>query len=245
MTIPANIPAVMLALKQVFNIVISANTDQYLLTNDVINAQVGAEINVTVNAGVVVGSSTTGVAGFRSGALPSGITVNLVNNGTIVGMGGNGGIGYNGSATNGTNGGDAISLSSGVTLKLTNNGIVGGGGGGGGGQGNRDVAAGGSGGAGGTNSIKSVGGGAASAAHALASGNGGNLTSGGVSAHAIFSWQDGYGGSGGNLGQAGGVGGCNVDTSYFGSGGSPGKAVALNGGAFTFVSGSAVQGVVA
>lgn len=87
---------------------------------------------ITINSGVYIWSNNTAVAGLTiNGSWPGGVTV--INNGFIMGRGGNGG--NNTSSTAGTQqaggaGGPAISL--GVNCTITNNSTIGGGGGGGG-----------------------------------------------------------------------------------------------------------------
>ncbi|MEK7531425.1 MAG: hypothetical protein AAB545_00625, partial [Patescibacteria group bacterium] len=66
----------------------------------------GCPVVLTINAGVVVGSNSILSPALTTGAFPSGTSITIINNGTIVGKGGNGG---NGGMT-GQNGGDAISL---------------------------------------------------------------------------------------------------------------------------------------
>lgn len=79
----------------------------------------------TISSGVIISSSTTASAALTiSGSFPSGVS--LVNNGSIVGMGGRGG---EANAT-GSPGGAAIAVSTAVSI--TNNGTIAGGGGGGG-----------------------------------------------------------------------------------------------------------------
>lgn len=76
------------------------------------------------------GSSPSSPA-ITVGALPSGSSVSIVNNGYVYGAGGNGGKG-NGNA--GADGGDAISFGGAYAVSIDNtNGYVFGGGGGGGG----------------------------------------------------------------------------------------------------------------
>ena len=74
---------------------------------------------ITVNAGVYVWTDTTSTAAFVTGSMPAGSTVNIVNNGFIMGKGGNAG----------SNGGPAIDLS--ANANITNNSYIAGGGGGG------------------------------------------------------------------------------------------------------------------
>lgn len=79
----------------------------------------------TVSSGVLISSSTTASAALTvSGSFPAGVS--LVNNGSIVGMGGQG---ANADSV-GNAGGAAIAVS--TAISITNNGILAGGGGGGG-----------------------------------------------------------------------------------------------------------------
>ena len=90
---------------------------------------------VTINNGVVVGSSSTGSYAFYiSPTFPAGSVLTVNNFGYIVGRGGDGGQGvyYNGSAwvtTTAGTGGPAFYA--GFAVNLNNGGIIGGGGGGG------------------------------------------------------------------------------------------------------------------
>lgn len=102
-------------------------------------------VNVSIAQGVVIGSTSTSTPALATGDWPVGATLNLINNGSIVGRGGNGGNG--GSVTyivqpststtvdsvinpsNGQPGGDAIEAT--FDINITNNGLIGGGGGGG------------------------------------------------------------------------------------------------------------------
>jgi hypothetical protein len=90
-----------------------------------------SKVVATINAGVYVYSDTTATAALTvSGSFPGGAS--LINNGTIVAMGGagqRGGPQY----TAGGAGGTALSVS--TALSVTNNGTIAGGGGGGGGGG--------------------------------------------------------------------------------------------------------------
>lgn len=95
-----------------------------------------SQVVATIAPGVVMSSNSTGVSALTvSGAFPGGVQLN--NNGTIVGMGGNGGPGGRGSpsgsrpGTPGAGGGPALAVS--VALTFNNLGTVAGGGGGGGG----------------------------------------------------------------------------------------------------------------
>ena len=104
----------------------------------------GDTINISIEDGVTIGSSSTGLHALLFGDWPSGITINLTNNGIIVGKGGAGGAG--GRVVNentvqdglaGSIGGGAINVTLGTTpvINIINNNFIGGGGGGGGGGG--------------------------------------------------------------------------------------------------------------
>lgn len=92
------------------------------------------KVVATINSGVYISSNSTGTPALTiNGSFPNG--VQLINNGIVVGMGGNGGKGggySNGpSGANGSAGGLALSVS--VATTINNNNIIAGGGGGGGG----------------------------------------------------------------------------------------------------------------
>lgn len=210
-------------------------------------------VNLTIAQGTILQAGSTGSFAFDcANALPSGSTLNIVNNGYILGKGGAGGGGagstVNGSgnhghtsaATDGQPGGGAFrGPGAGVTCNLTNNGYIWGGGGGGGGGGaatfaNGGQAGGGGGGggaggglggyAGGANSVRGTNG-ASGSSGALGAGGaaGAGNSSGGATGVA--------GGAGGDWGTAGTAGGSGVASD--GAAGAAGKAVELNGGAVT------------
>ena len=133
--------------------------------------------NITIDTGVVIGSTSTGSFAFQTGNFPSGSTLNIINNGTIVGCGGAGG----GIDEDGGDGGNAMYFS--LDATVTNNGTIGGGGGGGGGS---ETIYGGSGGAGDL---------PGSAGSGPEPGDPGSLLTGGSAV--------GLGGAGGNLGADG------------------------------------------
>ena len=94
------------------------------------------DLIVTVNPGVAVGSTSTGAyAMLVPSAFNPGDTVTIVNNGTVIGMGGNGGQGGGWSTglvgVPGLGGGNAVYVNR--PTVITNNGTLAGGGGGGGG----------------------------------------------------------------------------------------------------------------
>lgn len=132
------------------NLTISSNTANYNMRTAAIAAGYSgtgaATINCTINSGVYVYSTSTGSYAFDTGTgwPASGVTLNLTNNGTILGMGGNGGRksystttpgGSNSFFTydNATAGGPAFYAQR--AINVTNNGTISGGGGGGGGGG--------------------------------------------------------------------------------------------------------------
>ena len=213
------------------NLTIAANANNYVLS-DFLSATSyypgRSIVNLTVDAGVIVGSSTVGTPALIVDGLASGDLLNLINNGNIAGAGGQGGAA--GSYTSVTSGGSSPvkgapapkgGYSSGTTTvtsvpgrpgevggtalyvtyatNLVNNGTIAGGGGGGGGGGGP------TGGQGGGGAGRKAGSGA----------NNGTLTAGGAGA--------GLGGAGGARGNAGSAG--TNDTNAGGLGGAPGAAI--------------------
>lgn len=134
-----------------------ANYDIFLSAGSPVTA---VAVTVVINSGVFVGNVLgSGASLFQSQAFAPGSTLNIVNNGGIVGGGGHGGNGANGVVppTLGTVGLDAISILNDVTINNTLGNIWGGGagsqggasggpfgngGGGGGGQGSNGGAGG-------------------------------------------------------------------------------------------------------
>lgn len=98
------------------------------------DADVTAGVNLTcyVDAGVIVGSSSTAAAAFIVGTWPTDFLITLVVNGRIQGTGGQGGTNYGG---NGFPGGPALYTRHAIDLEVATGEIFGGGGGGGGGGG--------------------------------------------------------------------------------------------------------------
>ena len=237
-----------------FAFTISANQTNADLRTLALNAgwNGSSKVVATINSGVYLTSNSTGTPGLIvTGSFPGGL--DLINNGYIVGMGGNGGSGgSSGGGGSGGSGGTGLAVSTGVTI--TNNGtIAGGGGGGGGGGGSRveDVigrffyATGGGGGGGRTGLTNTSGGGGANAGGAgtingAGGGGGGNTTARYDTDGDQHYGQalGGTGGSGGGWGANGsnGGGGTYVNpysykiTGYGGgSGGAAGAAVTGNG----------------
>lgn len=194
-----------------------------------------SKVIATINAGVTIYSTSTGSYSLTiNGSFPGG--VELVNNGTILGKGGNGAAGS--SMSSGLSGGPALLVQSAVSI--TNNGrIAGGGGGGGAGSAYTyctyqdegvcysyatETGAGGGGGigngaAGGGGSVGSAGG----AGTLTAAGSGGSPNGGGWYAYV------GYGGAGGSFGSSGanGSGASNYPNAGY-SGGAAGACLVGN-----------------
>jgi hypothetical protein len=123
-----------------FNRTISSNTQNYNLLSDMVaNGYTNGSAftaNITVNSGVYVWSDSTSLAGFDTGSITGTGTINIVNNGFIIGKGGIGG-GVSSATPNGTAtfnvglpGGPAMNILK--PVNVTNNSYIAGGGGGGG-----------------------------------------------------------------------------------------------------------------
>jgi hypothetical protein len=190
-----------------YTIVISSNTTSFNLSSSLIS--LGADlndslnVNIIINTGIIVGSTSTSIPAISIN-LPT-IAVNLINNGYIVGRGGNGSD-VDGQA--GKNGGNALLTT--VPLTLTNNGTIGGGGGGGG-KGAHTARDGGSRGGGGAGWNVGKGGAASPMSNTGGAygGTNGTLLTGGLGGHG-GEWNagpyGGNGGKGGDLGQPGHAG---------------------------------------
>ena len=197
-----------------FNATISANTNNYNLRAAAVaagwNQTVPLNATVTINGGVFVGSTSTGTRAFDTGVtFPSGTTLALVNNGTIIGRGGNGGNGGEpGGSGAGSGAGGGPALIAQQAISITNNGTIGGGGGGGGGGNGGTYGRGGSdssggGGGGGGRGVSSGGAGTSGLTTNGQPGGGGTLTAaGGGGAPGGFGGSTG-GGSGGGAGSNG------------------------------------------
>lgn len=235
----------------IFNQTISSNTNDYNLRSAAIAAGwdqvLVLQATVTINAGVFVGSSSTGSAAFQTGSsFPAGSTLAIINNGSIVGRGGNGGsagfVGGDSLGSAGGGGGGVVNGSAGTRgtfVPPSNSGSAG------------TNTAGGSGGARGTLNVSSPAGGssdfsgssgssgglALSVGYATSITNNGTIGGGGggggggsgtlrfnPSIQRIFVTA-GAGGNGGSLGSAGSAGETIVAGANGGSGGAAGAAV--------------------
>jgi hypothetical protein len=198
---------------------IAANTQNYSIRAAALAAGwdgvVALLATITVNSGVVVGSTLAANPAFDTGSgIPSGSVLNLINQGTITGAGGAGGQGSTkpGQAfpfipgapgSPGSAGGTALKAQ--FAISITNNATIAGGGGGGGGGGASAVDSSGTGGGGGGGAGAAVGSGGAAGSPDSFAGAPGTLSVGG----AIGGGGDGTGGNGGvggGPGLAGAVG---------------------------------------
>lgn len=112
------------------NQTISADINKYNLQTQLVNAGWNGidivNVTVTINENIVVYSDNTAIPALSiPNTIPDGSTININNNGYIIGMGGSGG----GNSNNATAGGPALQTSK--PINVTNNGTIGGGGGGG------------------------------------------------------------------------------------------------------------------
>lgn len=131
------------------SVVYSTNTQQATVDPTSLPGYIAgiSDITITVNSGVYVWSDSTSVPGLTIGSANSGDTITLVNNGYIIGRGGDGINGWLAQA--GNPGGPALAINFPVTINNTNSSAYIAGGGGGGGSVNYVSQAGGGGGAGG------------------------------------------------------------------------------------------------
>lgn len=226
---------------------ISANTQNYDVYTQASASPLYAagisDVTLTIQPGVVVGSSSTGTYALSvPNAFGAGDTVAIVNNGVVQGRGGNGGGGGSNPGASGLGGsvgggggtgGNAVYVNFATTL--TNNGTLAGGGGGGGGGGAGVAAfpnpkspttyayAGGGGGGGGAGNTAGSGGGGGNPSGG--SGGGGNSSSGGGGGAGRTinptAGSAGPGGGGGGRGANGGGGG-GANTGWRAGGGGSG-----------------------
>ena len=219
-----------------YTLYIAASTQNYVLNTAKVPGYVAGatSLRVIINAGVVIGSGSTGSHAFGiDTSWNAADTIFISNGGIIAGAGGQGGRGADANATNysaGGAGGPALIAQRAVTIQ--NLGWVGGGGGGGGGADaytfvNTDFkgvyistsyypGGGGGGGSGNTPGIGGIaGGGGSGGAYGGQTGGMNGNAPGGTS-------QGFYGGAGGLLGEAGALGGVS------GPGGAAGAATTGN-----------------
>jgi len=217
----------------VASLTIASNTSDYVLnTAKVPGYATGkTQVTLTINSGVYVSSSSTGSYAFTvDTSWATGDTLTVVNNGTIIGRGGDGGRGFwLGVQTGnpGGGGGGAINIQRATSINNVNR--ISGGGGGGGGAGfasfsqGKTAANGDGGGGGGGIGVSTGGAGGQGTPFPGSPGTPGTLTSAGGGGGSVGGTSGGSGGSygaSGNPGQAGAGGS--------GSGGAGGNAVVGN-----------------
>ena len=256
------------------NLTIAADTLNYNIASERGGTYVAGAttVNLTINSGVTVGSTSTFTPALNTGSTwTAGDTINIINNGTIKGLGGNGGVGGNAyadpvtpgnstaaNATDGVVGGRAFRAQFACTF--TNNGSVYGGGGGGGGggsvvygdsKGTTFGSVSGNGGGGGAGVNGGAGGAAGVATGQNPSqgnaGASGTATAGGAGGTGPSPQASGSGGNGGGLGANGTAGGFLVlDFTKFavGSAGSGGLAGHYQFGASFINGGAGIGGTV-
>jgi hypothetical protein len=230
-----------------FAFTISSNQTNANLRTLAVNAgwNQSSKVVATINSGVYISSNGTGTPALTvNGSFPGG--VELINNGLIIGMGGNGGNGgggtYSGYYQGSSGGAGGLSLSVSSAISINNAGTIGGGGGGGGGGGpgliyneyGLNGVAGGGGGGGGRSSVaaNSSGGSGGQGDYPYGygpAGSGGSGTSGSAGGGGGAYQYGGTGGSGGGWGSSGASGGNGLDYAGAGGGGSGGGAVSGNG----------------
>jgi hypothetical protein len=200
---------------------ISANVQDLNLWDDCGNPAVPSDVFVTVDSGVFVDSMTIG-------DWPASSVINITNNGTFRGRGGNGGMGGSGESLNdnpaftcsspgstgdaGQVGGWAIRNNTNLEVNIdTDNGWIwaGAGGGGGGGSGSSSGGYGGGGGGGGRGwNVSAGGGGGAGTSGTADAGTAGGPSAGGTGGDGMLSTNE-FGGDGGNGGTNWGSSGSN------------------------------------
>lgn len=217
-----------------FSFTISSHQDRANLRTLALNAgwNGSSAVVATLASGVWIYSASTGQAALTiNGSFPNGVT--FINNGYVVGMGGNGGGGGTSSVAGAAGGGGGTALSIGVAVTVYNYGYIAGGGGGGGGGGgyiSYTVTYGGGGGGGGQTGLANSGGGAGGAGAYPGNAGGAGTSSGPGAGGVNTSVTAIYGGGGGGWGAAGGAGGGSGNTTAGGGGGAAGYCT--SGGAY-------------
>lgn len=198
--------------------------------------QSGDVVNCTINSGVVIGSASSALVAFDVGSWPSGVTVNLIVNGSILAAGGAGGVGGAANAAGGAGNAGGIALYTRYAVNLSypsGSSIWGGGGGAGGGGGGSfgsGCGGGGGGGGGGTNPGGGGAGGAGGTGAAAGSfGSSGSSAAGGAGgAGGVSVFPDASGGNagaGGAPGSAGSAGNAGAGGFAGGAGGAAGASI--------------------
>jgi len=116
---------------------ITTNTFNYNIFTSAGSPTNAVNLVVTINSGVIVGSTDTSLPALTTGNLPAGSTLTIINNGRIQGAGGRGATaacgdcGYGNQPQRGSKGGDALEVLVDITIDNQNGEIWSGGGGGG------------------------------------------------------------------------------------------------------------------
>ena len=216
-----------------FSFSITSNQTNANLRTLAVNAgwDQSTKVVATLNGALYLSSNSVGTPGLTiNGSFPGG--VEFVNNGTVVGDGGNGGVGSTNPGGHGSAGGLALLVQTAVSIR--NNGtIAGGGGGGGGGRGgfsntnDKYTYYSGGGGGGGRSGLTNSSGGSpngnAGTVNSLGTGGGGG--GGGAGGPAIAAAP---GNNGGDWGAAGVSGGYQYGSSRNGNGGAGGGSLSGN-----------------
>lgn len=122
------------------NLTIAADTNNYNLFTAAGSPAYNCIVNLTINGTggvisgngkVVIWSASSSLSGLIISGFTAGSTINIINNGYIIGAGGAGGHGGEIWASNGDAGGTALWIANNINLNNTNGYIFGGGGGGG------------------------------------------------------------------------------------------------------------------
>lgn len=232
-----------------FTHIYSSSANNSNLYNDLVAAGYSGQekINVVVNSGVQLGSTSTSTPGMTVDSNLNGKIITFTNGGTVNGKGGAGGAGGSGAASGsiGGTGGKALLISgSPLSFSLTNNGEINGGGGGGGGGAGSVSDTGGKSCVGSCNNFSVTGGtggnGYGNAANTSGSSGG---SAGNPNPCTPSTVTAGTGGSGGGKG-ASGSGGGNDNNSCAGSGGPAGAAgAAIDGDSkITYVVSGTING---
>jgi hypothetical protein len=224
------------------SVVIAANTANYTVNTAKVTGYVAGstDLTLTINSGIFVSSGSTGSYAMTvDTSWAAGDTISIINNGTIVGRGGNGGQGAvstGGNGNAGSSGGPALIVNRAVTFNNTNGRIAGGGGGGGGGTNGQYTQTFGKssttfffGGGGGGGGIGDSSGGAGGSGGGGNPGSGGTLTAAGAGGATIPLPErpSGAGGAGGGYG-SGGAAGQFTGGGSAGGGGAAGACIAGN-----------------
>lgn len=217
---------------------ISSNMANYNITTMLGGPTSPVNVTLTIPNGVTVSSNSPSMPALDTGALPDGSTVTIINNGSIIGAGGNGSDASApyGAGNPGLPGGNAVNVQAPVTIDNTN-GYIFAGGGGGGAAGSNGFNCGPGGGGGGAGAAP--GGGGTSPAWGVSTASPGSAGSTVGGAGGVSTTGGCNGGNGGGYGEAGSPGVAPWGgPPPGGDGGASGKAINLNGQTITWLGGN-------